>query len=68
MIRHSVGIILAVPFITTRDYQLPLHCYTLLDKRCLSHGMCLYQVIMTFQLLNDVANENESTQKSTITS
>ena len=32
------------------------------DKRCLSHGMCLYQVI-----LNDVANVAESTQKLKIT-
>ena len=36
------------------------------DKRCLSHGMCLhlYQVIMTLRLLNDVANDAVSTQKS----
>ena len=26
------------------------------DKRCLSHGMCLYQVMMTLYFLNDVAN------------
>ena len=30
-----------------------------LIKRCLSHGMCLYQVIT-----NDVANDEESTQKN----
>ena len=24
-----------------------LHCFTLPAKRCLSHGMCLYQVMMT---------------------
>ena len=33
------------------------------DKRCLSAGMCLYQVIMTLHFLNDVANDAESTQK-----
>ena len=32
-------------------------------KRCLSHGMCLYQVIMTLHFLNDIANDAESTQK-----
>ena len=31
--------------------------------RCLSHGMCLYQVMMTLHFLNDVANDAESTQK-----
>ena len=36
---------------------------TLPDKHCLSHGMCLYQVMMTLHFLNDVANEAESTQK-----
>ena len=38
------------------------------DKRCLSHGMCLYQVIMTLHFLNDVVNDIESTRKSIITS
>ena len=38
------------------------------DKRCLSQGMCLNQVIMTVHFLNDVANDAESTQKSKITS
>ena len=38
------------------------------DKRCLSHGMCLYQVMMTFHFLNDVSNDAESTQKSKIAS
>ena len=38
------------------------------DKRCLSHGMCLYQVMVTVHFLNDVANDAESTQKSKITS
>ena len=41
-------------------YQL--HCCTLPDKRCLSPGMCLYQVMMTLLFLNDIANETESTQ------
>ena len=40
-----------------------LHC-TLPDKRCLSHGMCLNQVMMTLHFLNEVANDTESTQKS----
>ena len=30
----------------------------------LSHGMCLYQVMMMLHFLNDVANDAESTQKS----
>ena len=30
---------------------------------CLSHGMCLYQVMMMLHLLNDIANDAESTQK-----
>ena len=33
------------------------------DKRFLSHGMCLYQVMMMLHFLNDVANDAESTQK-----
>ena len=37
------------------------------DKRCLSHGMCLYQVIMML-IFNDIVNDAESTQKSIITS
>ena len=40
----------------------------LLDKRCLSHGMCFYQVIITLHFLNDVVNDAESTQKSKNTS
>ena len=31
------------------------------DKRCLSHGMCLYQIIMTLLFLNNVVMS--STQK-----
>ena len=41
---------------------------TLPDKRCLSHGMCLYQVMMTLHFLNDVSNDAESTPKSKIAS
>ena len=38
------------------------------DKCCLSHCMCLYQVMMTLHFLNDiVAYDAESTQKSKIT-
>ena len=37
-------------------------------KHCLSHSMCLYQVMMTLQFLNDDTNDAESTQKSIITS
>ena len=43
-----------------------LHCCTLPDKSCLSHGMCLYQVMMTLFFLNDVANNTELTQKLTL--
>ena len=44
-----------------------LHSCTLPDESCLSHSMCLYQVMMTLKFLNDVidvANDAESTQKS----
>ena len=41
-----------------------LHCCMLPDKRCLSYGMCLYQVMVTLHFLNDIANDAESTQKS----
>ena len=30
------------------------------DKRCQSHCMCLYQVMMTLHFLNDVTNDAES--------
>ena len=33
------------------------------DKHGLSHGMCLYQVMITLNFLNDIANDAESTQK-----
>ena len=32
------------------------------DKHGLSHGMCLYQVMMMLHFLNDVADDAESTQ------
>ena len=38
------------------------------DKRCLTHDMRLYQVIMTLHFLNDVVTDFESTRKSIITS
>ena len=47
-------------------YQLPhilTAFYTLPDKHCLSHSMCLYQVMMTLHFLNDVVSDTESTQK-----
>ena len=45
-------------------YQLPLNfCIVTgwLNKRCLSQGMFLYQVMMTLYFLNYVINEPEST-------
>ena len=50
-----------IPFILTATFHVAC-------KRCLSHGMCLNQVMMTLHFLNDVANEAESTQKWKITS
>ena len=38
------------------------------DKHYLSHGMCLYQVMMTLHFLNDITNDAESTQKAKIMS
>ena len=39
-------------------YQIPLILTALLpDKHCLSHGMCLYQVVVTLHFMNDVAND-----------
>ena len=38
------------------------------DKHCLSHGMCLYQVMMMLHFFNDVANDAESTQTTIIAS
>ena len=52
---------LCVIFIIYLSYLL--QCCTSPDKRYLSHGMCLYQVMMTLQFLNAVAYDAESTQK-----
>ena len=41
-------------------YQLPIVAHWP-DKRCLSDGMCLYQVIMMLHFLNDVIDDLEST-------
>ena len=38
------------------------------DKRCLSHGMCLYQDTLTLHFQNDVVNDFESTKNSIMTS
>ena len=43
-----------------------MHCCTLPDKGCLSHGMCLYQVIKILHFLNDVTIDAESTQNYVI--
>ena len=48
-------------FIGHLSYKL--HCLALPDKRCLSHGLCLYEVVMTLYFLNDIVNDAESTQK-----
>ena len=48
-------------FISKLAYKM--RCCTLPDKRCLSHGMCLYQVMMTLHFLNDVAYDAKSTTK-----
>ena len=54
-----------IPGLIFNKYQLPLiltACCTLPDKHCLSHAMCLYQVMMTLHFLNDVASDAESTK------
>ena len=48
------------------SYQL--HCCTLPDKRCISHGMLPLSGHDDVALLNDVANDAESTYKSKMTS
>ena len=58
--------IIEITLISYLSYKL--HCCTLPIKRCLSHGMCLYQVMMMLHFSNDVTNDTESTQKSKITS
>ena len=47
-----------LPVIGYLSYKL--HCCTLPDKRCLSQGICLYQVIMTLHFLIDVDNDAET--------
>ena len=54
------------PFISYLSYQL--HCCALPDKRYLSHGMLPLSGHDDVALLNDVANDAESTQKMKITS
>ena len=49
-------------------HSYSLQCCMLPEKRYLSQGMCLYQVMMTLLFLNDIANDAESTQNSKITS
>ena len=46
-----------ITFISYLSYSL--HCGTLPDKRCLSHGMCLYQVMMTLHFFENVPNDAE---------
>ena len=41
-----------LPSILTLALQVP-------DKRCLSQDMCLYQVLIKFHFLDDVANDAE---------
>ena len=53
-------------FISYRSYQL--HCCSLPDKRCLSHGMLPLSGHDDVAILNDVANDAESTYKSKMTS
>ena len=70
--RHSVNksyesiIKTIVHVISYRSYYCTVTLWP--DKRCLSHGMCLYQVIMTLLFWNNVVNDTESTRKSIITS
>ena len=55
-------------------YQLPLLPTALLHVDLInvayivSHGTCLYHVIMTLHIFSDIVNDVESTQKSIITS
>ena len=39
-----------------------MRCCTLPDQRCLSQGMCPYQIMVTLHFLNDVACDAESTK------
>ena len=53
---------LLILFISYLSYQL--HCCTLPDKRCLSHGMLPLSGHDDLHFLNNVANDAESTYKS----
>ena len=55
-----------IVYISNRLYYCIVRLWS--DKRCQSHGMYLYQVMMTLHCLNHVANDAESTQSSIITS
>ena len=45
-----------------------VYCCTFPDKHGVSHGMCIYQVMVTLYFLSAVAYDAESTQISKITS
>ena len=53
-------------FISYLSYYL--QCCALPEQRCLSQGLCLYQVMMMLHFLNGVANGAESTQETKIAS
>ena len=57
--RHYLGTRNISQFISYRLYYCIVTRWS--DKYCLSHGMCLNQVMMTFDFLNDVTNDAEST-------
>ena len=56
----SVKVIVVLKIIITSHITALL---TLPDKHCISHGMCIYQVMMMLHFLNDVANDAESTHE-----
>ena len=73
LVGRAVGGLDVIPFTfvkqMAKQYLSVTYCCTLHDKHGLSHGMCLYQVMMSlYFFLNGVANDAESTQKSKITS
>ena len=70
---YEMGLVTIKPVFLVSGQVMALisyHSYycTLPDKHCLSHGMCLYQVMITLHFLNDVANDAELTQKFIIMS
>ena len=67
-VRSNAVVLLNIVNYSFNDAPMVFIWFVYVYKRCLSHGMCLYQVMMTLNFLNDVANEDESTQKSKITS